>query len=173
MVISAAIISAGLSGLTEGLAIGGFILGVIVTGATLGTAGPAGAALAIASLALITTNFALSEGHVYEHMDPDAAKGLQYGLLITGMVCGLGAGGVGALSNLTSSATTASTAVGEAALEGGTAAAQAGTAAEAADADTPMGQAAKNLYEQFVESEDGSGKDFSAMLPRFEKRGHN
>ncbi len=43
-------------------------------------------------------------------------------------------------------------------------------AAEAADADTPMGQAATALYQQFVESEDGKGKDFSAMLPRFESR---
>ena len=43
-------------------------------------------------------------------------------------------------------------------------------AAEAADADTPMGQAAAALYEQFVEDEDGKGMDFSAMLPRFEKR---
>ncbi|MCK8484667.1 3-hydroxyisobutyrate dehydrogenase [Aliiroseovarius sp. S2029] len=43
-------------------------------------------------------------------------------------------------------------------------------AAEAADADTPLGQAATALYEQFVESEDGRGMDFSAMLPRFEKR---
>lgn len=43
-------------------------------------------------------------------------------------------------------------------------------AAEAADADTPMGQAARDLYAQFVENEDGNGKDFSAMLPRFEKR---
>ena len=44
-------------------------------------------------------------------------------------------------------------------------------AAEAVDADTPMGQAATELYAQFVEDEDGLGKDFSAMLPRFEKRG--
>ncbi|MBQ0751555.1 MAG: 3-hydroxyisobutyrate dehydrogenase [Roseovarius sp.] len=44
-------------------------------------------------------------------------------------------------------------------------------AAEAADADTPMGRAACDLYAQFVESEDGAGRDFSAMLPRFEKRG--
>ena len=43
-------------------------------------------------------------------------------------------------------------------------------AAEAADADTPMGQLATSLYETFVEQEDGAGKDFSAMLPRFEKR---
>ncbi len=43
-------------------------------------------------------------------------------------------------------------------------------AAEAADADTPMGQAATALYRKFVENEDGKGKDFSAMLPRFEKR---
>jgi 3-hydroxyisobutyrate dehydrogenase len=43
-------------------------------------------------------------------------------------------------------------------------------AAEAADADTPLGLAAAKLYETFVESEDGKGKDFSAMLPRFEKR---
>ncbi|SLN68077.1 3-hydroxyisobutyrate dehydrogenase [Ruegeria meonggei] len=44
-------------------------------------------------------------------------------------------------------------------------------AAESSDADTPMGQAATKLYEQFVETEGGLGKDFSAMLPRFEKRG--
>ena len=44
-------------------------------------------------------------------------------------------------------------------------------AAEAADADTPMGRAARDLYAQFVEAEDGKGRDFSAMLPRFETRG--
>ncbi|MFB9151092.1 3-hydroxyisobutyrate dehydrogenase [Roseovarius ramblicola] len=44
-------------------------------------------------------------------------------------------------------------------------------AAEAVDADTPMGRAACDLYAQFVEGEDGKGRDFSAMLPRFEKRG--
>ncbi|WIY24446.1 3-hydroxyisobutyrate dehydrogenase [Parasedimentitalea psychrophila] len=43
-------------------------------------------------------------------------------------------------------------------------------AAESADADTPMGQLAQALYAQFVEDEDGQGMDFSAMLPRFEKR---
>ena len=44
-------------------------------------------------------------------------------------------------------------------------------AAQAADADTPMGQAATDLYARFVEEEDGAGRDFSAMLPRFEARG--
>ena len=44
-------------------------------------------------------------------------------------------------------------------------------AAAGADADTPMGQLATALYESFVEAEDGRGLDFSAMLPRFEKRG--
>ena len=44
-------------------------------------------------------------------------------------------------------------------------------AAEAADADTPMGARAAELYESFVEREDGKGRDFSAMLPRFEQRG--
>ena len=44
-------------------------------------------------------------------------------------------------------------------------------AAASADADTPMGQLAAALYEQFVEAEGGRGMDFSAMLPRFEKRG--
>ncbi len=44
-------------------------------------------------------------------------------------------------------------------------------AAETADADTPLGHAALDLYRTFVEEEDGKGKDFSAMLPRFEKRG--
>ncbi|MDI3335949.1 3-hydroxyisobutyrate dehydrogenase [Defluviimonas aestuarii] len=43
-------------------------------------------------------------------------------------------------------------------------------AAEAADADTPMGHLAALLYETFVENEGGQGMDFSAMLPRFEKR---
>ena len=45
------------------------------------------------------------------------------------------------------------------------------TAAQAVDADTPMGESATALYETFVEQEDGAGRDFSAMLPRFEKRG--
>ncbi len=44
-------------------------------------------------------------------------------------------------------------------------------AAETADADTPLGRAAMRLYAAFVEEEDGTGKDFSAMLPRFEGRG--
>ena len=44
-------------------------------------------------------------------------------------------------------------------------------AAEAADADTPLGLAAMRLYARFVEEEDGAGRDFSAMLPRFEGRG--
>ncbi len=43
-------------------------------------------------------------------------------------------------------------------------------AAAAADADTPMGELAARLYASFVEDEDGRGRDFSAMLPRFEKR---
>jgi len=43
-------------------------------------------------------------------------------------------------------------------------------AAEAVDADTPLGLAAQQLYETFVEQEDGAGRDFSAMLPRFEGR---
>ena len=44
-------------------------------------------------------------------------------------------------------------------------------AAESVDADTPMGQLAMALYRSFVETEGGRGMDFSAMLPRFEKRG--
>ena len=43
-------------------------------------------------------------------------------------------------------------------------------AAKAADADTPLGEAARELYDRFVNREDGSGKDFSAMLPRFMAR---
>ena len=46
-------------------------------------------------------------------------------------------------------------------------------AASSVDADTPMGAAATALYEQFVEDEDGRGRDFSAMLPRFETRKRN
>ncbi|MFD1343184.1 3-hydroxyisobutyrate dehydrogenase [Litorisediminicola beolgyonensis] len=46
-------------------------------------------------------------------------------------------------------------------------------AAEAADADTPLGTAARALYERFVEEEDGKGRDFSAMLPRFASRGRS
>ncbi|MEM9968347.1 MAG: 3-hydroxyisobutyrate dehydrogenase [Pseudomonadota bacterium] len=44
-------------------------------------------------------------------------------------------------------------------------------AAEGVDADTPMGAAALTLYRRFVEEEDGRGKDFSAMLPRFAAKG--
>ena len=43
-------------------------------------------------------------------------------------------------------------------------------AAAAVDADTPMGALATSLYKKFVEEENGAGKDFSAMLPRFEKK---
>jgi 3-hydroxyisobutyrate dehydrogenase len=39
-------------------------------------------------------------------------------------------------------------------------------AAQSVDADTPMGALAQEIYAQFVENEDGLGKDFSAMLPR-------
>lgn len=44
------------------------------------------------------------------------------------------------------------------------------SAAASADADTPMGAVATEIYQQFVEQENGEGSDFSAMLPRFEKR---
>lgn len=44
-------------------------------------------------------------------------------------------------------------------------------AATGADADTPMGELATELYRRFVEEEGGRGMDFSAMLPRFEGRG--
>jgi len=43
-------------------------------------------------------------------------------------------------------------------------------AAESVDAATPLGQHATDIYQQFVENEDGLGKDFSAMLPRFSKQ---
>ena len=43
-------------------------------------------------------------------------------------------------------------------------------AAEAVNADTPMGAHALALYQQFVSMEDGEGRDFSAMLPRFSAR---
>lgn len=46
-------------------------------------------------------------------------------------------------------------------------------AAEGADADTPMGAHAMALYQQFVEAEGMGDMDFSAMLPRFEKRGRS
>ena len=38
-------------------------------------------------------------------------------------------------------------------------------------AETPMGAAAADLYRAFVEEEDGRGRDFSAMLARFERGG--
>jgi 3-hydroxyisobutyrate dehydrogenase len=46
-------------------------------------------------------------------------------------------------------------------------------AAGAADADTPLGARATELYAEFVEHEDGRGRDFSAMLLRFERRGRD
>ncbi len=45
-------------------------------------------------------------------------------------------------------------------------------AAREADADTPLGALAADLYATFVEDENGRGRDFSAMLPRLLKRGH-
>jgi 3-hydroxyisobutyrate dehydrogenase len=44
-------------------------------------------------------------------------------------------------------------------------------AAETAGAETPIGRLATELYRAFVEDEDGAGRDFSAMLPRFERAG--
>ena len=44
-------------------------------------------------------------------------------------------------------------------------------AAESVDADTPMGAHATAIYTAFVEAEDGRGRDFSALLPRFAARG--
>lgn len=43
-------------------------------------------------------------------------------------------------------------------------------AAAGADADTPMGALAAEIYRRFVEEEGGRGTDFSAMLPRLESR---
>lgn len=43
-------------------------------------------------------------------------------------------------------------------------------AAERVDAVTPMGKKAQTLYAQFVEEEDGLGRDFSAILYRFVER---
>ena len=42
-------------------------------------------------------------------------------------------------------------------------------AARSTGAHTPMGEQALKIYEQFVEQEDGRGRDFSAMLPRFNR----
>ncbi len=44
-------------------------------------------------------------------------------------------------------------------------------AAKAVGAATPLGEHAALEYAKFVENEDGQGKDFSAMLPRFSKMG--
>jgi len=46
-------------------------------------------------------------------------------------------------------------------------------AAKSVDADTPMGELALKVYNEFVNNEDGQGIDFSGMLPRFEKRSRN
>ena len=43
-------------------------------------------------------------------------------------------------------------------------------AAISVNADTPIGTLALELYRTFVEKENGKGKDFSAMLPRFSNR---
>ncbi len=44
-------------------------------------------------------------------------------------------------------------------------------ASEGANADTPMGRMARDVYAQFVEGEGRAGLDFSALLPWFEGRG--
>ena len=46
-------------------------------------------------------------------------------------------------------------------------------AAKDVNSDKTMGNLAMTLYKTFVEEEDGSGKDFSSMLPRFEKKTRN
>ena len=46
-------------------------------------------------------------------------------------------------------------------------------AAKSVNADTPMGELALKVYNEFVNNEDGKGIDFSGMLPRFEKRSRN
>ena len=46
-------------------------------------------------------------------------------------------------------------------------------AAEGANADTPAGRLAAELYRTFVEDEGGAGRDFSAMLPRLAARGRS
>ena len=46
-------------------------------------------------------------------------------------------------------------------------------AAKSVDADTPMGELALKVYNEFVNNEDGKGIDFSGILPRFEKRSRN
>ena len=46
-------------------------------------------------------------------------------------------------------------------------------AAHANNAPTPLGKMATKLYEQFVETADGMGKDFSAMLPNLKKMGRD
>lgn len=46
-------------------------------------------------------------------------------------------------------------------------------AAISVDADTPMGARAAEVFAQYVEQEDGSGRDFSSILQRFEKRGRS
>ena len=43
-------------------------------------------------------------------------------------------------------------------------------AAEQVDADTQLGRLATDLFEQFVDMEDGHGRDCTAMLPRLENR---
>lgn len=46
-------------------------------------------------------------------------------------------------------------------------------AAKTVDAATPLGKMATQIYEKFVELEDGKGKDFSAILPYLEKIGQD
>ena len=46
-------------------------------------------------------------------------------------------------------------------------------AAKSVDADTPMGELALKVYNEFVNNEDGKGIDFSGILPRFVKRTRN
>ena len=43
-------------------------------------------------------------------------------------------------------------------------------AAQSVDADTPMGRVACEIYDSFVNKENGLGRDFSAILPRLEGR---
>lgn len=46
-------------------------------------------------------------------------------------------------------------------------------AAAAVGSETPLGEAARDLYHAFVETETGRDRDFSAILSRFETQEHS
>jgi len=113
----------------------GIIGGALVAGLSLGTLGPVGATMMVASVALATATQVTQMTGGFDKLaksDPQAAQGLMYGMLATSVLLAVGTGGASLASSF-SSAGEAAAMAGETAAETGAAMSEATTSAEAAD----------------------------------------